>query len=873
MCKGGSRTTNTQQNTHTAQDIENWQNSNISGLSQAEDANMLVGGQEAVARARDMAGRPITIPRRNIAEADPWMQTALDAAQIFGRQTENYAVTAGRAQDSARAASAQADNMLGNVPWHLNRAQSYADRAGNELSNVPGLLYKAQRYVDQAGGREVGLRDLDVDRYYNPYASSVFAGLNQNLGIEDAKMRSANKAVSEALKFQQDQLARGQLGAQLYDRALQTAQQQQGAHYAADVGNRDNLYRAASGTEEAVRGWQNNAAALGGLANNSLGTASGFMNAATGYGNSANNWLQNSASLMRDYQAGQNARMGAGQYYTNYRQQNLDADYEQQQRQLEEPWRRQQMFAELASRLAPITGIRTNQSQDGHGYQSGRGYTGQFTTQTQQTEQSPMSAIAGTAMAALGAMTGNPMAALGAFQGGSGGWQSLFGGGSTPDYGQTANQSVGNYMMPIFGRAARGGRINPYAIRKQGGGALGFDELSEPVREALRNGTFMPRAEEDRVSDWPPSIPESRAGIGNFNDRASPHISAIDDGDYDPAGANYTDFRGSGPMVASNEGRIPLPASRPEGAGPAFASPEFSSSNPYSPPRSSAAGPMSGGDGIDTDIPRTPTFKTYERPQRNWSEFLLRAGLATLAARGQRDSSGIPTGGETHIAKGLMSALDDERKDRSEAMKEVDAQNDSIKTGDSALRWRTEADLRKKIAEGSTEERRLAREELKQHREQLLSLSRDRLSEAERTHKVNEDLRRITAEARREQVATGKPYSDDAIIYKAQVRADNKVKAGVQALTLRSKEEIDAEWQRTYNETYSALKQGQTEAIGRMRGNPAAPAAAPAPAPAPQAEAMPPPEAVARLKAGSETRFANGQVWTLGPDGKPQRVR
>jgi hypothetical protein len=826
------------------------------------------------------------------------MQTALDAAQIFGRQTENYAVTAGRAQDSARAASAQADNMLGNVPWHLNRAQSYTDRAGGELGNVPELLRKAQGYVDQAGGREVGLRDLDVDRYYNPYASSVFAGLNQNLGIEDAKMRSANNAVmggiggdrhgvAEALKFQQDQLARGQIGAQLYDRALQTAQQQQGAHYAADVGNRDNLYRAASGTGEAVRGWQNNAAALGGLANNSLGVAGGFMNAATGYGNSANNWLQNSAALMRDYQAGQNARMGAGQYYTNYRQQNLDADYEQQQRQIEEPWKRQQMFAELASRLAPITGVRTNQSQDGYGYQRGSGYTGQFTTQEQRTEQSPMSAIAGTAMAALGAMTGNPMAALGAFQGGSGGWQSLFGGGSTPDYGQSANQSVGNYMMPIFGRAARGGRINPYAIRKQGGGALGFDELSEPVREALRNGTFMPRAEEDRVSDWPPSIPESRAGIGNFNDRASPHISAIDDGDYDPVGANYTDFRGSGPMVASNEGRIPLPASRPEGAGPAFVSPEFSSSNPYSPPRSSAAGSMSGGDGIDASIPRTPTFKTYERPQRNWSEFLLRAGLATLAARGQRDSNGIPTGGETHIAKGLMSALDDERKDRSEAMKEVDAQNDSIKTGDSALRWRTEADLRKKIAEGSTEERRLAREELKQHREQLLSLSRDRLSEAERTHKVNEDLRRITAEARREQVATGKPYSDDAIIYKAQVRADNKVKAGVQALTLRSKEEIDAEWQRTYNETYSALKQGQTEAIGRMRGNSGAQAPdlsnggfrpPPAPAPAPQAAATPPASIVSQLKAGAQTKIRNDntgeeQVWTLGPDGKPQRVR
>jgi hypothetical protein len=45
-----------------------------------------------------------------------------------------------------------------------------------------------------------------------------------------------------------------------------------------------------------------------------------------------------------------------------------------------------------------------------------------------------------------------------------------------------------------------------------------------------------------------------------------------------------------------------------------------------------------------------------------------------------------------------------------------------------------------------------------------------------------------------------------------------------------------------------------------------------APAPPPPQEALPP-EAVAQLKPGVNTTFANGQVWTLGPNGQPQRVK
>jgi hypothetical protein len=34
-----------------------------------------------------------------------------------------------------------------------------------------------------------------------------------------------------------------------------------------------------------------------------------------------------------------------------------------------------------------------------------------------------------------------------------------------------------------------------------------------------------------------------------------------------------------------------------------------------------------------------------------------------------------------------------------------------------------------------------------------------------------------------------------------------------------------------------------------------------------------PPEAVSKLQAGKVTAFKNGQKWTLGPDGQPQRVQ
>jgi hypothetical protein len=51
---------------------------------------------------------------------------------------------------------------------------------------------------------------------------------------------------------------------------------------------------------------------------------------------------------------------------------------------------------------------------------------------------------------------------------------------------------------------------------------------------------------------------------------------------------------------------------------------------------------------------------------------------------------------------------------------------------------------------------------------------------------------------------------------------------------------------------------------------PTAAPAAPKPAAAPAATSTPP---VSALKSGVDTQFANGQVWTLGDDGKPKRVK
>jgi hypothetical protein len=65
------------------------------------------------------------------------------------------------------------------------------------------------------------------------------------------------------------------------------------------------------------------------------------------------------------------------------------------------------------------------------------------------------------------------------------------------------------------------------------------------------------------------------------------------------------------------------------------------------------------------------------------------------------------------------------------------------------------------------------------------------------------------------------------------------------------------------------------EDIAGMRTRMSVPAATSAPGtpsiPAPAAAASTPP--IAALKAGTVTTFANGQAWTLGPDGQPKQVK
>lgn len=753
MCKGGSRTTTTQQTTGQSQDVRNW--------------------SDAASYADPLARDPS-------AEA---MRYATERAR------------AGMHPD-------------------LIRATAEADRAGRVTQP---LLNQSIDAVNR-GAQDVNLNPLDVNQYYNPYASSVFANLNQNLGIESAKLGSANRAlmggvggdragVAEALKFQQDQLARGQLSAQMWDTATRTAQQQQGAQYSADTANRANQYNAANA-------WMSQ----------------------YGYGQSAS---ANAARMVDEYGMNQ--------------------------------WER---VANMARSLAPVLGMRQTSDSGGVSHAAGTSYG----TQTQTSQQDPMSQIAGLAMTGIGLAMGNPMMAMGGMNslaGGSGmGGSQGYGGGLFGSFGGFGGGGGGGYATPAgWGSGAaiyrRGGRVSPWTIRKAVGGPLSWNERSEPIDEAMRRGIFMPRSEEDyREGGWPPSIPEGPARIENFNDRASPHIAALDEGIYDAESSAYNDFRGSEAMRASNAGVIPVPRPRPEEAGPGateatpVAPTSISSVNRPSPLSIAATG--SSGFSLPDMEDR------YQRPKRNWSDFLIKAGLSTLAA-GSKTEGGVPISGLSALGKGVLSAYDEERKD--------------LREDEAAHRWRSQMKLtrqnlldniatRKELAQESRADRALSRD-------LLMERHREAMEERKRHNIAAEDNARERRVASMSRLMGGKPWTNEQVRDKARIAAMQQMqlleKTG--KLGRMKPEELAAktkELQDTYiSELMEARKQTIMEYMNTPQGA-AQPPAGTQPTPLPTSD-TPPPEAYDRLKSflkmGTNTTLNNGQVWTLGTDGQPKRLR
>lgn len=758
MCKGGSRTTTTSQNTS--------QNTSQSGSPEALDyARRALGYGDA------LVNNALPAPFRTMA--DPNTQRNL-----------------GYAYDDAASGGTAVRPFLG-YGEDANR------RAGDDLNTASG-------YLRRGADTNVQLNPLDIERYYNPYAANAFASLNQNLGVNSARLRSANNAamggvggdrgaVSEALNFQQDQLARGQLASQFYDRAANIASEQQGRQYTADSANRENNFRAA-------QGFQSNA---GSRMNN------------------ANAWFN-------QYNAGQNRAMNAAQSQYNLEQGRRDIDYQNQQTAYQQPYQNANFYANLVKSFLPTLGTQGTMT----GTQTG--------TQEQTTQQDPLSMIAGLAMTGIGLATGNPMMAMGGMGGmggkgkGTGGgtgyatnpWSpsGAFGGGSGTGWGYAngTNTAQGGWFK-------RGGRVSTSMPRKAEGGGMSFWDRGEPIREALGSGTFQSRSDDYPLS-FPAAVPDSPYQPGNLNERAQPHIDAISAGEYDPQGSiSDTTFRGSPAMEASNAGAIPFPRERPEEAGPSNVSPAGGmdvatrSSNPYAP---SAPRPLAtSNDEYGIELPEEPKYLSYKRPERNWSEFLLRAGLATLAARGDTDSGGVPKGSLSNIGKGALNALDHEDKDREAARKDVEAENNNISLTDAAKRWREQTRVQRQNAIDNAEERRLARESLEEYRRRMTE-GRDRDREEKERHNRAEEARKaFVASQRNEQVKMGKPYSDDQITYRAQVRADNWRKDKqklIESGSLRIPRDqveayLDEGWQKAYDETRKAMLEAREQAFSRMR--------------------------------------------------------
>lgn len=715
MCKGGSRTTtsnqtsNSQSRTYGSDDSQRWANYGIENAY-----NNLYGDQ--------------TAPTRRIADSNAW--------------------TDQQAQEAWRIGMGERDS------WDAGRT----------------ALQSA--YNREITPDKIVLDEANISKYFNPYSSYVEKGLNDDLDMQNAALRSANTAamggvggdraaITEALKFEKDQLARGKLKANLWDTARNTAfgvdTSNRDAKYAADVGNRQNMYN--------------------------------FANA-----------------MQNRYDYSQRRMDKAADFQYNLDQRRADADYDAATGTQNNRYRSQQSYNDSLRSVLQALGMNTDTS----GTQTG--------TQTQRTQQDALSTILGLATTAAGLYSGFGGSSLFGKGSGSGsGWSSQYGGGS--DF---SDWTDGGYR--------RGGRVNPWGRppKKAWGGGLSFWERGEPIREAIGNRTFMPRYEEDAPMVFGSAIPDTPYSPKNFNERAQPHIDALGTGEYNPrylpnfpSKDNDTDFRGSQPMEASNAGVIPLPRVRPDEAGPGNVGMETPtrSLNPYSfvPPREKAA----STEDYDINLPEAPIYREFKKPERNWSDFLLRAGLATLAARGDTDSGGVPKGSVSNIGKGFLSALDHETKDREQARKEHETQNYDIGLGDNAKLKREQLKIQRQNAIDSAEERRLNREAMMAWRAANLERLSGNDAERKRHNQVEEARRGFIAQQRDEQLKMGKPYSDDQIVYKAQVRADNwrkdkqrLIQSGMGEMT---PEQLEEGWQKVFDETKRAMLEAREQAFARQR--------------------------------------------------------
>jgi len=222
--------------------------------------------------------------------------------------------------------------------------------------------------------------------------------------------------------------------------------------------------------------------------------------------------------------------------------------------------------------------------------------------------------------------------------------------------------------------------------RASGGGVAGYAGGGSPFDDRY-DASFPARNPAD-VQDW--LSPQPMFGEGeelprkpSFEDRAAPVTRAIASGDFDPVGANSTDFAGPPGMQASNRGVVPMPGARPDDAGaPVVASDDEEDTAPVGVAGRAGAAPSGrvmafGPDGAPNAYGNLPDAITRPGGEErggfgllpispNASHGLLTAGLGMLASRSPFLGNAVGEGGLAGVSA-YGKAEENDRKVAAEA--------------------------------------------------------------------------------------------------------------------------------------------------------------------------------------------------------------
>ena len=282
------------------------------------------------------------------------------------------------------------------------------------------------------------------------------------------------------------------------------------------------------------------------------------------------------------------------------------------------------------------------------------------------------SGLAGATKGLKGLDWGGLMGSGGDMSGDSWGGGSFLGGDA---YGGSSASPMAGLDASDYGAGfARGGGVAGYA-----GGGSPFDD---------RYDASFPARNPADVQDW--LSPQPMFGEGeelprkpSFEDRAAPVTRAIASGDFDPVGANSTDFAGTPGMQASNRGVVPMPGVRPDAAGaPVVAADDEEDAAPVGVAGRAGAAPPGrvmafGPDGAPNSYGNLPDAITRPGGEErggfgllpispNASHGLLTAGLGMLASRSPFLGNAVGEGGLAGVSA-YGKAEENDRKVAAEA--------------------------------------------------------------------------------------------------------------------------------------------------------------------------------------------------------------